>query len=368
VTTVTDETLPAPRLADRYRIPHPKALFRKAKRGLKWLPVLAAARSRTAAGVYYLALKRALNNEARATAAGRARYRADHKSEAQTYFLLRRNVHRLEKGLIMRPRRPSFAADYIGDTVSIFERAARNIRLEDGPNNEVRWALAVLAEYFSVVDLGVPKIAAAHQRFQSVAGRIGLPAEAMTPYRRDLMEEPPVSFEKFQALCHRRRSVRWYLDKPVPAELVDLAVTAAAQSPSACNRQPFNFRVFLEPERARRIGAIPLGTKGFSDKLPAIAVLVGRLRAYPLERDRHAIYVDGALAAMSFMFALETLGLSSCPINWPDSEPQESIMARELGLEADERVIMLIALGWPDPTGAVPFSAKRDLDQLRTFG
>jgi len=30
-------------------------------------------------------------------------------------------------------------------------------------------------------------------------------------------------------------------------------------------------------------------------------------------------------------------------------------------------VIMLIAYGWPDGTGLVPYSAKRDLDQLRVY-
>jgi len=71
---------------------------------------------------------------------------------------------------------------------------------------------------------------------------------------------------------------------------------------------------------------------------------------------------------MAFMYALETLGLSSCPINWPDVQPQERMMAQELGLAPDERVIMLISYGWPGPTGLVPFSSKREHDQLRQFG
>jgi nitroreductase len=161
--------------------------------------------------------------------------------------------------------------------------------------------------------------------------------------------------------------VRWYLDKAVPREMIDRAIEAARQAPSACNRQPFVFRIFDDKEKAREIAAIPMGTKGFADKLPAVAVLVGQLRAYPYERDRHAIYVDGSLAAMSFMFAMETLELATCPINWPDQEPHETRMREALNLEPDERVIMLIAFGWPDPEGQVPYSAKRDLSQIRHY-
>ena len=38
-----------------------------------------------------------------------------------------------------------------------------------------------------------------------------------------------------------------------------------------------------------------------------------------------------------------------------------------LGLEPDERVIMLVALGDPDPEGLVTYSQKRPLDELRSF-
>ena len=51
-----------------------------------------------------------------------------------------------------------------------------------------------------------------------------------------------------------------------------------------------------------------------------IIVIVGELDAYEYDRDRHLIYIDGSLAAMTFMLALETLGLSSCPINWSGVE------------------------------------------------
>lgn len=309
-----------------------------------------------------------MKREAAAVAAGKARYAKDHQSDLASYFLLRRNVHRLEKGLIMRPRRATFAADYIQSTVKMYVRARR--APGDGANvsEELSWAADVLDAYFSVVDNSPPRIAAALKAYREAPSRQP-PATAPTvPYARDLSQPSPVSFEDFMSLSRRRRSVRWYLDKAVPRDLIDQAVGAAGQSPSACNRQPFRFRIFDDKIAARRIASIPMGTKGFAEFLPAVAVVVGRLRAYPLERDRHTIYVDGALAAMSLMYALETLGLSTCPINWPDVEVLDDRMTAELGLEPDERVIMLIALGWPDPDGLVPYSAKRPLEELRQYG
>lgn len=317
------------------------------------------------ASLYYALLDSALSREGAAVAAGRLRYERDTQSDAASYFLLRRNIHRLEKGLIMRPRRPVFALDYLSETISIYDRAVRHAAAST--SEELRWAHDVLAGYFAAVDVTHAEIAPSFERFNLIPRYDDELLGKRVPYSRKLDTASPVNFDNFMDLSMRRRSVRWYEDRPVPRDMVDRAIRAAAQAPSACNRQPFVYRIFDDIERARKLAAIPLGTKGFSDSLPGVIVLVGRLRAYPLARDRHAIYIDAALSAMAFMYALETMGLSSCPINWPDAEPQESRMARELDLDPDERVIMLIAYGWPDKSGMVPYSAKREIKHIRSF-
>ncbi len=317
------------------------------------------------ASIYFAVLDNSLSREAAAVAAGRAQYTKDTFAIGASYFLLRRNIHRIEKGIIMLPRRPVFALDYLPETIDVYARA-----LDSGLSNEEQfWAYDVLSEYFAIVDQSDPIVAREKTRFEVLTPpQKPESSTKRTPYHRDLEKVPPVSFERFMELSMRRRSVRWYLNKPVPRNLVDRALEAATQAPSACNRQPFVYRIFDDPARARELAAIPLGTKGFAHKLMGVVVLVGRLRAYPEARDRHAIYIDGSLSAMAFMYALETLGLSSCPINWPDAEPQESTMAKEIGLDPDERVIMLIGYGWPDPEGMVPYSSKREHEQLRIYG
>ena len=103
-----------------------------------------------------------------------------------------------------------------------------------------------------------------------------------------------------------------------------------------------------------------MGTAGFAHNLPAIIAVVGDLSAYPFERDRHVIYIDGSLFTMQFMLALETLGLSTCPINWPDIEAREKMLDAELGLNKHERTIMLLSVGYADPEGGIPYSQKKD--------
>lgn len=312
---------------------------------------------------YYTFISPAFRREQHSVLYGKYKYHETLKSLENSSYLLRRNIHRLEKGLIMRPRRDIFALDYIQETVNAYRDLASNQKKSHG-ESELKWAHDVLGEYFRVVK-NHPVI----DRVKAIFIDLNCleSDNQYIPYQRDLDQPPSVNYEQFLALSYRRRSVRWYLPKPVPRELIDRAIFAAALSPSACNRQPFEFRIFDDPEKVKEVASVPNGTIGFSQNFPVVIAVVGKLSAYYSERDRHIIYIDSSLASMSLIYALETLGLSSCPINWPDIEPKEKEMASLLNLEADERVIMLISVGYPDPQGMVPYSQKKPLNQIRRY-
>ncbi len=348
------------------------------------------------ASLYYL-FHPGFGREHRGVLAGRLRYRRSAGSGAGLggEFALRRNIHRLEKGLIMRPRREVFGLFYIEETVDLYVAGvrARAASREDPPaarpdssappaapfdetcpidadpaaSSLFAWAGDVLARYFDVVPAGADELVdSLRDRFNEAWGLGGLGRGASSPFTRNL-DPVGVDVDALERLARRRRSVRWYLPQPVPRELIDRAIRVGSYAPSACNRQPFEFRVFDDPQTASEIGQLPMGTKGFSQNFPCLVVVVGKLYAYPFERDRHLIYIDASLAVMGFLYALEAQGLSSCCINWPDIETRERAMARRLGLAPDERVVMCISVGYPDPAGMVPFSQKKPMDELRRY-
>lgn len=333
-----------------------KATLRSALERLdSWLLPLVG-RQRHLASLYYLLLNPRFHREHRAVVAGRAQFQA--RQPGMSDPMLRRNIHRLEKGLIMRPRHESFAADYIGETVNAYLRLEASGKLDA---IEQRWAHDVLSRYFSVVR-DTPPIAAARSRFRTRPPASN--SDSWSPMASSARTANPVRFDDFFRLCQRRRSVRWFLDRPVPTELIQQALDAALQAPSACNRQPFLFRLFLGREHTGPIARIAMGTTGYAEQIPALLVVLGDLSCFPHERDRHLPYIDGSLASMQLMLALETLGLSSCPINWPDVEALEQRMAKQLDLPAWIRPVMLIAIGYADPDGGVAYSAKKPATQL----
>lgn len=321
-------------------------------------------KSRFLSNLYYLFLSSAFGREHQSVLAGKVKHIRESKNE--NYYLLVRNTHRIEKGLLMRPVRPVFAKDYLKETIDSLGGVWKNDSYLSTPQR--KWFFDVLTKYFLTVQEDA-FIAEQKMRFISITSEMVESDTECTqvPYIRAEKDNSIITFDEFYKLTKQRRSVRWFLNKPVPRDLIDKAILAANQSPSACNRQPFEFRVFDDPEMVKQVVDLPMGTKGYGHSIPVMIVVVGNLDAYFDERDRHIIYIDGSLASMSLMLALETLGLSSCAINWPDIEVREKKMETFLGLETHQRPMMCIGLGYPDPEGLVARSEKRSINQIRKY-
>ena len=317
--------------------------------------------------LYYSCFSRQFAREHQAVLKGRIAYNQSLVNIENSSLLLRRNTHRLEKGLIMRPRRDMFASAYIGETVACYVKCVNAATLCD---SELKWASDVLTAYFSAV-IDSPNIMVLRNEFQASQIKFSdensqenaLTDEKFIPYQQSSRNFTAITAEQLKGLFIQRRSVRWYKQNPVEIALIKQAVSLAALAPSACNRQPFEF-YYLAGKDAVNVAKLAMGTAGFAENIPALFVVVGDLGAYPAERDKHVIYIDASLAAMQLMLALETLGLSSCPINWPDVEFREVIMAKKLKLGLHQRPIMLMSVGYADNEGMIPYSQKKNVKQL----
>src|SRR5690606_4758812 len=100
------------------------------------------------------------------------------------------------------------------------------------------------------------------------------------PYPQGQLKKTDITYEQLVDLAENRRSVRWFEDKPVPRELIDKALVVARQSPSACNRLPYEYVVFDTPEDVRRVAGIPFGAAGYAHQIPTVIVVKGDLSNY----------------------------------------------------------------------------------------
>lgn len=275
---------------------------------------------------------------------------------APSAFNFRRNIHRIEKGLSFPVRRRLFAEDYILETVRLLDQGLHSDSFD---RQTAEWGGAVLERYFGEVGSS-PIVDEARIEFARIPARQTDPRK--TPYRAGDRPVAELTADELQTLAMRRRSIRFFLDRPVDRELIEKALDIALQAPSSCNRQAYRFLYFDDPAVVRRLSEVPGGIAGY--RVQSLVVVVGTYRAYFDERDVKAPIVDASLAAMLFILALETMGLGSVCINWPSHASNETRLRSLISLDRDETVVMFIGIGYPDPEGLVAYSAKRPSSEV----
>jgi len=312
----------------------------------------------------YFYIRGSFYHEQRAILQGQSRYLREEARRGDPVHKLIRDTHRIEKGLSMKNRREVFAEGYIEELVDIVQIAwLEGSSISD---EQLHWATDVLTRYFEVVE-HTQTIERAYDQFTELLETVEYTPDSRVPIERRELERDPVEFESLLDLARQRSSTRWFEQEQVPHELLDQAISVAAQSPSACNRQSYEFRVYDDPEILEKLRELPIGVRGYAENIPCLVVLVGKQRAYFHDRDKHTVYIDASLAAMSFELAIETLGLASCSINWPAIRRREKQLEELLSLDPDEEAILFIAVGYPDEEGMVPYSEKKPLDIIRSY-
>lgn len=319
----------------------------------------------------YVLFNSSFMSEARSFLFGKIEYNKNLHKPSMNSALLRRNIHRLEKGLIMPNRRNVFAEDFISETVEIFRILNTT---NDHDLNESKWACDILNEYFSVVgsteiiDKARNKYASISKlNHTSVKRELDFPLSdgKCLPYVASKVDVPTIGISQLKEMYERRRSVRWYTKDEVEVEKIDVAVALASSAPSACNRQSFTFHYVSGSEKITKITNVAGGAGGFNKNIPGLIAVVGDFSSYWKEQDRHLIYVDAALATMQLILGFQAQGLSSCSINWPDKKTSNSAAEKLLGLSVYERVIMLVAVGYADPASFIPYSQKKESKLLK---
>lgn len=274
---------------------------------------------------------------------------------------LRRNIHRIEKGLIMRPRREVFAENYIAETVELYILISQRTDLSV---EEWKWFTDVLDMFFDVVK-HTEIISPIYTKYHtSIRKRNSDDKGTNLPYSVSTRATSSIKFQDLEALFKKRRSIRFFEKKKPDMKAIEDCVTLASQAPSACNRQPFRIIYTGKDKLVSDIANCAGGTSGYADNIPAIMVVVGDLSYFNNPFDRHVIYIDASLYSMQLLLALETKKLSTCVINWPDYKKPDLNLRKLVDLKDSERVVMLIGVGYPAFDSFIPYSHKKTSKDL----
>lgn len=157
-----------------------------------------------------------------------------------------------------------------------------------------------------------------------------------------------------------RRSVKKYLDKEVPRELIAQIAEAGTYAPTGMNRQSPVILAVTDPalrDRLSRMNAQILGTE--SDPFygaPVVLVVLAR-------KDVSTRVYDGSLVMQNLMLAAHSLGIGSCWIHRAketfESEEGKDIL-RSLGITEELEGIGNCVVGYAAPDAVKPQSPRKD--------
>lgn len=148
-----------------------------------------------------------------------------------------------------------------------------------------------------------------------------------------------------------RRSIRAYKDTPVPKEIVEDIVDCGRLAATARNVQPWEFIVVTDPDVRKTLADISEYGK-FIAQSPVCIVVFCQDSKYYIE--------DGSAATQNILNAAHARGLGSCWVAG-DKKPYARQIGEVLGAPEDQKLVAMIAVGYPAETSSRP---KRSLQEV----
>lgn len=150
-----------------------------------------------------------------------------------------------------------------------------------------------------------------------------------------------------EAIC-RRRSIRAYLSKPVPPDVMERMKQALRFAPSACNLQPWHFVFVVDPKLRHEVIRLANNQQWMADA-PVIVVACGfPAKAYQtMGGHGNSAEIDVAIALDHLTLAAVAEGLGTCWIGAFD----EAGVKKLLGIPASAKIVALTPLGYPASPG-----------------
>jgi nitroreductase len=157
---------------------------------------------------------------------------------------------------------------------------------------------------------------------------------------------------------HTRRSVRQFVDRPVPTELITEIMKAGVRAPNGGNRQPWRLVAVTDREKIRQFD--PVNHQACVEKAPAVLVACADPHDTWARYDENdqCWLLDTCAAIQNMLLAIHDLGLGGV---WVISFSKRKV--RELvGIPKHWQIVSIVPFGYP--SGKSSLSSRRPLSEV----
>lgn len=266
----------------------------------------------------------------------------NNRRKHRAYIIMQSHI--IEKGLSLKNVRPGFGVPKI---LSLVSSSITYFRIYKDPEL-FYFITSILKSYIDfqkkcnienkdIID-GYNKLLGLHELDESFSYLNGGIKKVR---KQDIMNNISINYSSF---IKSRHSIRNFTGNKIDPLLIEKALELAENTPSACNRQPWNVYVFYKEKNIHDILDIQGGARQFKEGISCLILITSSCN-YFFSNEYHQPYVNGGLYSMNLLLALHSVGLGTIPLNMGISSEKVNAIFRLSNIPDSEIPIMLIGVG-----------------------
>ncbi len=176
---------------------------------------------------------------------------------------------------------------------------------------------------------------------------------------------------KFIDLVKKRKSLRTYLDKPIPRQDLLSCIEAARLAPSACNAQPWKFLIIDDKDTIKSLVKDICHTiysfNKFIGEASALVIVISQKEGFLRKaagkiKGTNYYLIDIGIACQHLALQAQELGIGSCWIGWFD----EKKLKKNLKLPKKNKIDTIMSLGY-DKSIMAKSKIRKPINEIYSF-
>ncbi|ACB53902.1 unknown [Crocosphaera subtropica ATCC 51142] len=285
-----------------------------------------------------------------------------HLTQTNLKALITKDYHRIEKGLALKEPRIGFGKNTVNNLMAAIEQ----YQTLYGSDELVQISINTLLAYYQFNYQQGHDNKQLYEQINSVKDKIIEDQKiseggTKTITKKDIWKNAKQDLKNFFATRH---SIRHFSNEEVDLSLIKQAVEMAQKTPSVCNRQTSQVYVFSEFQDKQKVLSFQNGNRGFGEQASKVLIVTSNLQNFTSVGERNQCWIDGGMYAMSLVYALHSLGLGTCCLNWSVEHTVDQQLREAVGINDSQAVIMMIAVGHLPDELKVAQSPRKKIEEV----
>lgn len=170
--------------------------------------------------------------------------------------------------------------------------------------------------------------------------------------------------QPFEEFSNSRRSLRHFNDQNIPIKTIESVIKIARNAPSVCNRQSVGVKYIDDKQLVQSALKIQGGLNATSASVKQLLIVTSNLNSFVANSERYQMFIDGGIFLQNLLYSLHFYKIGACSLNWSKHFFYDWRMEKLLGLRKSEKIIALVAIGYPIEEFKVPFSNRKKVSEI----